>query len=429
MTFSIADLNPNYRPDIDGLRAIAVLSVILFHINKALIPGGFVGVDIFFVISGFLISRNILQELEHGKFSIVDFYRRRVKRIALPMLIVVGVTLVAAQVLLLPEDAKRTAVSALWSLLSLANVYFWLNQDTGYFAATSGETPLLHLWSLGVEEQFYIIWPLLLIAVYRPLRAQSLFVAAALVALASFLLGEFLFSCTPSFVYYMLPTRAGELLLGAIAALAVLRGYKLPPVMVTPMAVLGLFLLAGSLYLRSEEQVFPGLLAIPPTLGTALLIFAGHRENNLVSRFMAFRPLVWIGLISYSSYLWHWPLLAFYRYGHQSVGASAGGVIFVLSLLQTWMTYRYVERPARLSNASTALIFLRQYLGPAGALACVALGAWKIDGFGLRWLSDDYKTQLAAIRQETRAAYTYGFWLNAFDNNFAVISTIGITRS
>ena len=395
MTFASATANQHYRPDIDGLRAIAVLSVIIFHINKALLPGGFVGVDIFFVISGFLISRNILQDLERGKFSIVDFYRRRVKRIALPMLVVVGVTLLAAQILLLPEDAKKTAVSALWSLLSLSNLYFWLNQDAGYFATASGETPLLHLWSLGVEEQFYIVWPVLLIGAYRLSHVKWLFAASALVALVSFLLGELLFSWDPAFVYYMLPTRAGELLFGAIVALAVLRGHMVPSQVVTPMAVLGLLLLGGSLLLLSEDQVFPGLLAVPPTLGTALLIFARHSGNNLVSRYLAFKPLVWIGLISYSSYLWHWPLLAFYRYGHQSVGAFAGVAIFVLSLSLAWLTYYYIERPARLSKASTALIFLRHYIAPAGALACLALGAWKIDGFGLRLQSDEPLAKLA----------------------------------
>lgn len=232
-----------------------------------------------------------------------------------------------AQVLLLPEDAEQSAESALWSLLSLANVYFWLYQDTSYFAAASSETPLLHLWSLGVEEQFYIFWPLILIFAYRPTRIRLFFVTTALIALASFLLGE----------------------------------------------------------------------------------FAGHCGNNWVSRVLALKPLVWVGLISYSAYLWHWPLLAFFRYGHVEVGALAGSAVFALTLLLAWITYLYVERPARCSKASAAQIFLRQYVFPASALAFVALGAMYIDGYGFRWLSDNYKTRLTAIRQQTLPAYQYDY--------------------
>lgn len=401
----------NYRPDIDGLRAIAVLSVILFHINKALIPGGFVGVDIFFVISGFLISLNILKDLERGRFSLADFYRRRIKRIAPPMLIVVGLTLIAAQFVLLPEDAEKTAQSGLWSLLSLANVYFWLYQDTSYFAAASSEIPLLHLWSLGIEEQFYIFWPLILMALYRPSRSKLFFGIAALIGLGSFVLGEILFERAPSFVYYMLPTRAGELLIGGLVAFFVLRnvGAKVPGKLVTPMAVVGILLLVLSFFMLSEGQVFPGLRAIQPTLGTALLIFAGHCNNNIVSRLLALRPMVWIGLISYSAYLWHWPLLAFYRYGHREVGPLAGIVIFVLTLFFAWLTYRFVEGPSRRSNASTLQIFLRQFVIPAGALAIFSLAAMKLDGYGLRWFSPDYKKQATALRQETLPAYSYKY--------------------
>ncbi len=401
----------NYRPDIDGLRAIAVLSVILFHINKTLIPGGFIGVDIFFVISGFLISLNILKDLERGRFSIADFYRRRIKRIAPPMLIVVGLTLVAAQFVLLPEDAERTADSGLWSLLSLANVYFWLYQDTSYFAAASSEIPLLHLWSLGIEEQFYIFWPLILMALYRPSRATLFFCIAAIVGIGSFLLGEILFGQAPSFIYYMLPTRAGELLMGGLVAFFVLRnlGAKISEKLVAPMAIAGILLIGFSFFLLSEGQVFPGLRAIPPTLGTAMLIFAGHCNNNPVSRLLALRPMVWVGLISYSAYLWHWPLLAFYRYGHREIGLFAGAIIFALTMFFAWLTFRFVEGPSRRSKASTFQVLLRQFAIPAGALAVFALAAMKLDGYGLRWFSPEYKTQATALRQETLPAYSYKY--------------------
>lgn len=400
-----------YRPDIDGLRAIAVLSVILFHIDKLLVPGGFVGVDIFFVISGFLISLHILQEIEAGKFSIVEFYRRRIKRIAPPMLVVVLITMVAAQFLMLPEDAERSADSALWSLVSLANVYFWWHQDTSYFSAASSELPLLHLWSLGVEEQFYIIWPILLLLVYHQSRAKLFVALTGIVAFASYAAGQYWFVSDPSFVYYMLPTRAGELLTGALVAVAVLRRVetRVSESAAQVIAGIGLSLIAGSLFLLTEEIVFPGFLALPPTLGAGMLILAGHCAQNRVSSLLAFRPLVWVGVVSYSAYLWHWPLLAFIRYGHGEVGAIPGVVVLILTFGLAWLSYLFIEQPARSSRATAKIVFAVQYLVPAGAIAVLALGAMYIDGYGLRWQSDEYKSSLAAFRDQTRPAYLFDY--------------------
>ncbi|MEZ5549084.1 MAG: acyltransferase family protein [Pseudomonadales bacterium] len=403
--------NPNYRPDIDGLRAIAVLSVILYHINDAILPGGFVGVDIFFVISGYLISLHIFRDSEMGRFSLLEFYRRRVKRIAPVMLVVVAFVIFIAQVIMRPVDAERVAESGLWSLLSLANVYFWLYQDTSYFAAASSELPLLHLWSLGVEEQFYIFWPLILMLVYRLKSTRWFFATMIVVATLSFLLGEYLFDDAPSFVYYMLPTRAGELLVGAGSAYLVLkRGtQKISPEIVTFTAILGLALIAGALALLSEEQTFPGLRAIPPTLGTAMLILAGHYGNSWPSRLMTLKPMVWVGMISYSAYLWHWPLLAFYRYGYSEITFVPGAVIFILTFLLAWLSYLYVESPARRSSRPALQIFAFQYIFPAGTLALVALISMKIDGYGLRWFSEEYKSSLASLYDETRPAYDYDY--------------------
>lgn len=400
-----------YRPDIDGLRAIAVLSVIVFHINKSLLPGGFVGVDIFFVISGFLITSNILQEIKRGHFSIIEFYRRRVKRIAPAMLVVVFVTLFIAQLVMLPDDTKTTAKSAVWSLASLANVYFWLYQDTSYFAVSSQQQPLLHLWSLGVEEQFYILWPLLLLLVYRPGREKLLFLAALVVASISFLLGNLLFERDPSFVYYMLPTRAGELLLGALVAIAVLKGaeHKLPSIMIAPAAAVGALLLAGSLIFLSEDNQFPGLFAVPPTLGVALLIFAGHCRDNWISRLLTLKPLIWIGLISYSAYLWHWPLLAFFRYGYGDVGVLAGVALFSLTILLAWLTYLYVEQPMRRSTESAVQVFVRQFAAPAAIVFVMAWGAVYADRLWPNLFKNEYRRQLADLRDQTRPAYQFDY--------------------
>ena len=216
-----------YRAHIDGLRAVAVLSVMLFHAHGAWLPGGFVGVDIFFVISGFLITRNIVSDIAAGRFTLHEFYRRRIKRIAPMMFVVVAATLVASTLVMTPEDAQAVAKSAFWSVASLANVHFWRSLDGGYFANSSAEVPLLHLWSLGVEEQFYFVWPLLLLW-SASLRRPLLLVLVAVAALGSFELASSLFASDPSFVYYMLPTRMGELLIGSVLGLWI-AGQPPPP--------------------------------------------------------------------------------------------------------------------------------------------------------------------------------------------------------
>ena len=401
----------NYRPDIDGLRAIAVLSVIFYHLGKRWLPGGFVGVDVFFVISGFLITSHILEEVNRGQFSLAAFYSRRIKRIAPAMLVVVGVTLLAAKLLMLPDDAAAAAKSGVWSLSSLANVFFWRHQGTGYFAAQGEDLPLLHLWSLGVEEQFYILWPLLLLLLYRAARARTFLLGMAIAAAGSFALGNLLFSHDPSFVYYMLPTRAGELLIGAIAANAVVKQWSndLPRGTLMPIAIVGLLLLAGSLVLLSDGDVFPGVLAIPPTLGTALLILTGRDGTQPIARLLSVKPLVKIGLISYSAYLWHWPLLTMYRYGYGEVGVVAGTILFVLTLLLAWLSYRFVEQPARRSKAALGRIFVRQYLVPAGIIGAFGLAVIYADRLWPSLLKSPYRMRLAALRDQSRPTWEYPY--------------------
>lgn len=401
----------DYRADIDGLRGIAVLAVIAFHIDEGLLPGGFAGVDIFFVISGFLISRNILSEISDGRFSLLDFYRRRVKRIAPALLVVIASTLLFAQFWLLPEDAERTADSALWSLFSLSNFYFWLHLDSSYFAEASNELPLLHLWSLAVEEQFYFVWPLLLLLFYRARYFSILLLSIAVLALASFLYAEFTFHEDPSFAYYMLPTRAGELLLGALVAFTVVQGVgrELPVAMIAPLSWCGAGLLVGSLLFLSDRLVFPGLYAIPPALGAALVILAGQYRSKGVSGILAFRPLVWVGLISYSAYLWHWPLLAFLRYGYGEPSWVTGIAVLIVTLCLAWLTYRFVEQPARRSRAPAGKVLLAQYLVPGAVLACLSLGAMYLDGYGVRFFSDSYRAELRDLRALTARSYRFSY--------------------
>jgi len=395
-----------YRPDVDGLRAVAVLTVILFHLHRPWLPGGFLGVDIFFVISGFLITRNIIQGLDDGRFSIAEFYRRRIKRIAPAMLVVVAATLVTSQVLLTPKDASSTAKSAVFSLASVANVYFWRFRDWSYFAPDGGQEPLLHLWSLGVEEQFYLLWPLLLMVGYRRLGWQRLAGLGVIVAVLSFVTGDLVYERDSSFAYYMLPTRAGELLLGGLVAMAVLRHVeeRVRPAVVSILATLGALLLAASLFLITEGQPFPGWRAVPPTAGTALIILAGHCRQGIWSRLLGSRVMVGIGLLSYSAYLWHWPLLAFFRYGYGDPGAVAATVIVVLTFVLAWLTLRFVEQPARRSMASVRQVMFRMYIVPASVLMTLALVLVYSERLGISARSRSYSMNLAVVQDQTRPA-------------------------
>lgn len=369
------------------------------------------GVDIFFVISGYLITLHIVSEVDRGRFSLAEFYRRRIKRIVPAMLVVVAVTLFASQMLMRPPDAEKVAESALWSLLSLANVYFWLFQDNGYFAASSAEQPLLHLWSLGVEEQFYIIWPLLLMAAYSAARRLKFCLIMVAVAVASFVFGEVYFERDPSFVYYMLPTRAGELLVGALLAHLVTAN----PAWLRRAAVgqtasyVGLALVLGSLWWLSEDRIFPGLQAVPPTVGTALLLLAGHQHNTIVSRFFALRPLVLVGLVSYSAYLIHWPLLAFLRYARVELDIVVGTLALVSTLALAAANYRFVEQPLRRTRRGALSVFVRQFALPVAVLGVAALGAMKLDGFGPRAFTGDYPQRLATVRENAKPPFAYDY--------------------
>jgi len=400
----------DYRPDVDGLRAVAVLAVVLYHVNRRLLPGGFLGVDIFFVISGFLITRNILRDLDRGRFSLREFYRRRIKRIAPAMLVVIAATLVGSSLLLLPEDVHDTARSAIFSVAALSNVYFWRYLDQGYFAQSSAQVPLLHLWSLGVEEQFYLLWPTTLKLAHRWIPSRRKLAAGMLgVAALSFVLGDLVYPKDPSFAYYMLPTRAGELLLGAVATilLADERRLKLSSRMAGLTGTLALGTLIASLWVITEYQPFPGWRAAVATAATAIVIVAGDRQDQGWTRLLRWKPFVWTGLVSYSAYLWHWPLLALYRYGYGEPGPVAGLVMGVLTFVLAWWSYEFVEQPARRSKASLPRVFTTQYVLPAGALLGAALFLMYPHLTGLPLRSQAYGERLAATRDATRPAYDY----------------------
>jgi peptidoglycan/LPS O-acetylase OafA/YrhL len=403
---------PAYRADIDGLRAVAVGSVILHHMRQSWVPGGYTGVDIFFVISGFLISRNIWEELARNHFSIVNFYLRRIRRIGPAFLVVTGATLIAGSFLLLPAELRRLAASSVWGALSGANVYFWKYLDTSYFAPTSGEVPLLHLWSLGVEEQFYLVWPALLYVLWWMGGPRWLPLALTLLlCVASTVLAELTNVSAQPFAYYMLPARAGELGVGALLALlptdaegrasARLKGWP-----AEALFVLGVLSIGWGLFGLDDHSAFPGVNALYPCLGAALVMLGGQHDSRLASVVLANRPAVFIGLISYSLYLWHWPLLAFVRYFHGTVSTMHALAAGIATLVLSVLSYRFVEQPARLIRASATRQVVLLYAAPVSALL---LGAgWLIHTDGLKTMiaSNPRVREAASLTARTRPATT-----------------------
>jgi len=336
-------MDSKYRPDVDGLRALAILPVIFFHAGLGC-PGGFVGVDVFFVISGFLITSLILKEENSGSFSLAMFWERRLRRIFPALLVVVLASFAAAWIYFTPEDFNWFGQSMAAQGALLSNVYFWLK--TNYFDPASDTTPLLHTWSLAVEEQYYVLFPLLLLFLARRKWVSP---ARAILWLG---IGSFILSVVGSYEFsdanfYLLPSRAWELLIGAWLA-ALPQAPMLPAWQNETLAVAGTSLLAYSIFCFNSATRFPGLAALPPCLGAAFIILSGMAKPTLVTRVLSWHPLVFIGLISYSLYLWHWPLLVFAKYGRpEPPGSQMRLALLLASFAVAVISWRWVETPFR----------------------------------------------------------------------------------
>ncbi|MCE5993430.1 acyltransferase [Pseudomonas sp. KCA11] len=396
-----------YRPDIDGLRALAVLAVVIFHFNKQWLPGGFVGVDVFFVISGYLITGIVARQLSAGEFRFTDFYLRRIRRIFPATAFMIFVTLLAGIALMLPADVNDLSGSALASLLSVANVYFWKYLDVSYFAASSDMVPLLHMWSLGVEEQFYLLWPACLFIAFAWGGRHWLVIVAVLVAIASFICGQLNLAADQKFAYYMLPSRAGELLIGAVTYFICQNSnYKIQRIYAELMAVIGLVIVVWSLVTIRESNGFPGLISILPTIGVALLIAAGTFGPTVIGKLFSLRPIVAIGLVSFSLYLWHWPVLAFYRYAMGEPDLLGGGVCLVIIIVMTLFSYFFVEKPFRHGGASAKALALSGLLVATCMLSGVAL---YFNGVIQLLSPKGYAEALANIGNNTGPAFSYRY--------------------
>jgi peptidoglycan/LPS O-acetylase OafA/YrhL len=369
-----------YRPDIDGLRAIAVCSVIVFHAFPGLLPGGFVGVDIFFVISGFLITSILLKEVRSGKFSIGSFYIRRIHRLLPALILVLTATFVIGWWVLLSHEFINLGKHIVSSVLFSSNIL--LLTEIGYFDASSELKPLLHLWSLGVEEQFYIAWPLIIYLVYR-YRFGFLKVTGSL-TICAFLLNVILTNINSSYAFYLPFPRFWELLIGALLANHFANSHlnnnlikkRIPclsgSVSYQLASLTGIAIILVALFVIDKNETFPGLWALLPVFGAALLIAAG--PDSVVNRnLLSNKLLVNIGLISYPLYLWHWPLLSYARIIYSTEPPlSARVVIVFLTFILALVTYKCMELPLRritinrYSPFSVARFFLI-------LLVCVAL--------------------------------------------------------
>ena len=369
-----------YRSDIDGLRAVAVLLVLLFHTEFGF-SGGYIGVDVFFVISGFLITSLIIKNQQKEQFDLAMFWGRRIKRIVPAAFVVVVVTLLAGAWILLPEDYEQLAESTIYQQLMLANNFFY--QNLNYFDGPSETKALLHTWSLAVEEQFYLVFPLLLILLRRYSDRMAASILAAF-AILSFAYSHWATNNAPSAAFFLLPSRMWELLVGALLVYAPQPKSKSQhwQEIASLVGIAGI-LAAGLLF--DATTPFPGTAALVPCFATALIIYSSSHTQTKIGKLLSYKGIVFIGLISYSLYLWHWPILALLRYNtNQPLTTASQCVALGLSFLCGWLSWKYVETPFRQGFQN---IKLRRTLTITAACATVLIIAsvWIDHSKGLTW--------------------------------------------
>lgn len=416
----ILSSHPSYRPDIDGLRAIAVLSVVVFHAFPAWMRGGFTGVDVFFVISGFLISTIIFENLEKGTFSFAEFYARRVRRIFPALILILSATLLTGWLVLLDEEFRQLGKHVAAGAGFFSNVV--LQNEVGYFDSSADSKPLLHLWSLGIEEQFYLLWPLLL---WLACRANvSLLMVTLGIVVASYCLNIFGVKGDKSAIFYLSHTRFWELLCGSLLAWASLYGKvawagvrskidgfpsrsigrALTKVNGSSLAnvssLLGAVLLLYGFWKIHKYLSFPGKWALLPVLGAVLIIAAGPRAwfNRKI---LSSRILVWFGLISFPLYLWHWPMLAFARIVSIDPPSAYVRITLVLcSVVLAWLTYRFIEMPVRKAGAvrtkAKVLVCLVTLIGLTGG---IVYGVERFETRGISKLADSLYSHSARLAE------------------------------
>ncbi|HBT5121320.1 TPA: acyltransferase, partial [Klebsiella pneumoniae] len=297
--------NLKYRADIDGLRAVAILPVLLFHVGYNWFSGGYVGVDVFFVISGYLITSILVNDIKNNTYSILDFYERRIRRIVPALVFVIAFIIVASPFFLPPENYSFLPKEIIGTLLFISNIVSYLK--SGYFSTDAEQRPLLHTWSLGIEEQFYIISPVILFIAFKYLKEKTNLLLVIL-TIISFFMSVFLSQKHPTSSFYLLHTRYWELSFGSLAAVGVFQGSK-KQIYREVLSLVGLLMILVAVFSFTPTTIFPSYNALLPVLGATLIIL--NAEHTTVGKLLSFRPLVFIGGISYSLYLWHWPIIVF----------------------------------------------------------------------------------------------------------------------
>lgn len=365
----------HYRREIDGLRAVAVLPVIFFHAGFSVFSGGFVGVDVFFVISGYLITSILIAELEQGNFCIARFYVRRARRILPALFVVMFACLPFAYVWMLPSQLKDFAQSSVAVVFFASNVLFW--REDGYFGAAAELKPLLHTWSLAVEEQYYLLFPLFLVLLWRFGRQRVFWIVVA-VAVLSLLLAEWGWRNKPSANFYLAPPRAWELLAGSVCAfLTVGKAQRSSNVL----SAAGFALIVFAVFYYSESTPFPSVYTLVPVVGTALIILFAA-EGTWVAQLLSLRGFVGIGLISYSAYLWHQPLFAFARLRTLTEPShTMMSVLAAAALLLAWATWYWVERAFR-RRANPLFVTQQSLFLSSGVVGAVFVAAGLAGHFG-----------------------------------------------
>lgn len=385
-----------YRTDIEGLRAVAIVPIVLFHAGLQSIAGGFIGVDVFYVISGFLITSIIMPDLEADRFSLLDFYRRRAVRILPAVFVMVAVVLVGGTLRLFPDDLRSLAKSAAAAVAFVSNIHFWLS--AGYFGPAAETLPLLHTWSLGVEQQFYLFYPLLMLAIRRfaPGHTKAIL---ALLALASFALSLYWAVTAPTNAFYLLPSRVWELALGGLVAIGAQP--QVASARTRDGLALGGFamIVLGAAVIRSTS-LFPAPWGLLPAGGTALL--AAYGGEAVTARLFNWTPVRRIGAISYSLYLWHWPIIAFWRLEtDRELTLTDTAIVVAASWVAAELSYRLVEQPAMRRWRSGRSGPILSFNLAAMALLAVAAG-------GVAANSENWRTYPPEVRKVASYAHYEG---------------------